>query len=224
MRLQLRKTLPVETYRRLEEIFLSMCHDIVRSALVEGYLNDEERFDVKGRKKDQTTAIVTTVARRRQQTKERTLIDLARFSDLIGNLEYCRLCRAIGESPSQICQMGSRPSLAIGESPTPTEHPVTIAERKKNKNNPYWNRANGELWFRNKLIRRVRICKDPTNGQLILDAFEAADWRSPISIPSTDMDPGKVHSAVNYLNEPLNLKLFHVQGGGSQITWKLKPK
>lgn len=206
MRLSIRTGLSPAIRTRFEELFLSICHPKLRATLVEEYLTADERRDL-GNRDDHTTDIVRVVAKRRHQSTERTVLELANICDLIGQLEYRRVCRAIGESPTRI------------------QHEVSVAERKRDTEKPYWDRAKGELWFCGKRIRQIRMCKNPTNGQLILDAFEAAEWSSPIPHPlSGQLDLSAIHLANNYLNTGLSSIHFHIQRGGNEITWEAKPK
>jgi hypothetical protein len=85
---------------------------------------------------------------------------------------------------------------------------------------PEWNAENGELRFRGKLVRTLRVGGRPTNIQRIVDAFQEEGWPTSIDNPL----PGgpnqqRLHATLQSLNEGLKGIRFHGQRGGRAIRW-----
>lgn len=87
---------------------------------------------------------------------------------------------------------------------------------------PSWHPERSELRWGAQVIRRVRLMANPSNIQLILDAFQAAGWPSRIDDPLPNgPDQQRLHQAVLSLNEGLDVIRFHVQEGGQAVTWSV---
>ena len=86
---------------------------------------------------------------------------------------------------------------------------------------PVWNSATGELRFRGKLARQVRICKTPTQCYRVCEAFHQAGWISVITNPfgSGLRVPG-ASQITNVCNKGLEFLRFHAQAGGRQLRWE----
>jgi hypothetical protein len=84
---------------------------------------------------------------------------------------------------------------------------------------PEWNPDRGKLLLGNKGIRSVRIMKQPSNIQLILDAFQADGWPERIMNPIAS---DKLSETIRTLNSGLKRIKFHSQEGGAAITWDFR--
>ena len=84
---------------------------------------------------------------------------------------------------------------------------------------PHWDADNGRLSFGGIEIRRVRIFRDPTNIQVILNDFEAAGWPTRIDNP-LEVDQQKLHQALRSLNRGLVMIRFRAQEGAQAIVWE----
>ena len=86
---------------------------------------------------------------------------------------------------------------------------------------PQWNAATGKLFWENRLVRKLRILKKPSNIQIILNAFEAAGWpeRIPNPVRPGLAPPVQVHETLRSLNKNLKAIRFHSQEGAGAIHW-----
>ena len=92
-------------------------------------------------------------------------------------------------------------------------------ERSTSPDHPCWEAKTGELRFGNRIVRRVRIMRVPTNIQKILDAFQDSGWPPQINNPLT-LGPQQLHQALRSLNYGLKKLRFHASGGGLAIYWE----
>ena len=90
---------------------------------------------------------------------------------------------------------------------------VPVADR------PIWNARTGELCFAGTVIRRVRVLKQPSNIQCILNAFQALGWPTRIDNPLPHGQQ-QLNQALRYLNTRLESIIFRSQEGGEAITWE----
>jgi hypothetical protein len=127
---------------------------------------------------------------KRVPTPDRATLDLALALGHASDSDYHWLMREIGEEPSTPGQL----------------------------NRPSWIASEGKLSFGGSVVRRVRIMGEPTNIQIILDAFQAANWPDSIPNPLTDGQQ-QLHQALRTLNHPLTGIRFHSKEGGRFITW-----
>ena len=84
---------------------------------------------------------------------------------------------------------------------------------------PIWRAETGELRLGDLVIRRVRVLRQPSNIQQILDAFQAAGWpsRIPNNLP---YGQEQLHQALRSLNTSLQTIRFRAQQGGTAIIWE----
>ena len=121
---------------------------------------------------------------------ERAVIEVANGLDLMSDKRANRLLRELGE-----------------------EEQASLPEDR-----PFWDSSRGELRLTEVIIRRVRLLKNPSNIQLILDDFQDAGW--PTRIPNPlDKDQHLLHLTVQSLNQGLKAIRFHGQEGGRAVTW-----
>jgi hypothetical protein len=86
---------------------------------------------------------------------------------------------------------------------------------------PSWRPDLGQLLWGDRVIRDVRVMRKPSNIQLILDAFEAANWPPRIDDPLPDgPNQHRLHLTLQSLNSGLEVIRFHAQEGGSAIYWR----
>lgn len=86
---------------------------------------------------------------------------------------------------------------------------------------PVWNRETGRLQYNGRTIRRVRIMKNPSNIQIILDSFQADGWPRTISNPIREASQQQLHEALRSLNDRLRRIRFASVQGGRVIRWEL---
>jgi hypothetical protein len=205
MRLPLRNDLSPVILGLLEELFLSICERHVRESIIEEHLTASERQILRNRV-CHATDIVTVIAKQRRQSVERTVLELAKSCGLVDPIRYHRVCRGIEESPTHI------------------KRGVTVAERKCDRSRPFFDEAEGRLWFRGRTVRRVRVCRIATTCQLILTAFESADWISPIPNPFLCGPEQSVSQVIHHLNTGLRSIRFRSQKSGEEIAWEVSSK
>ena len=124
---------------------------------------------------------------------ERAVIDVARGVELMSEETARWLLRELDlESP---------------QPPPPSERPV-------------WRSETGELRIGDRVIRRIRVMREPSNIHQVLDAFQAAGWSSRIKNPLT-RDQQQLHETLRSLNRDLEMVRFRAQEGGQAITWGL---
>ena len=84
---------------------------------------------------------------------------------------------------------------------------------------PAWDRKSGILRLGKHTIRRIRVMKDPSNIQQILDAFQAAGWPARIPNPLS-LGQQQLHESLRSLHWGLKKLRFRSQEGGRAITWE----
>jgi hypothetical protein len=87
---------------------------------------------------------------------------------------------------------------------------------------PDWRPDLGELYWRKKKVRDVRVMRNPSNIHRLLDAFAAAGWPARIANPFTDSNAQSLHLALASLNSRLKGIRFHSQGGGAEVNWRAR--
>jgi hypothetical protein len=85
---------------------------------------------------------------------------------------------------------------------------------------PDWQASTGELRWKGRVIRRVRILKNPANVQTVLAKFQRANWPARIKNPLR-FGQQQLHQTLRSLNERLQKIRFHGQEGGQAITWEV---
>jgi hypothetical protein len=94
-------------------------------------------------------------------------------------------------------------------------------QTKTTDNIPDWDKSSGKLRLNGRIIRTVRVMREPTNVQIILDKFQAANW--PTSIPNpfiNDDNPNLLHQAIRSLNKRLKSIRFHSSEGAKSVYWQ----
>lgn len=84
---------------------------------------------------------------------------------------------------------------------------------------PSWDSASGELRWGGQTIRNVRVMREPSNVQLLLDAFEAQGWPPRIDNPLPDAEPHQLNQALQQLKKNLSGIAFRSQEGGKVVCW-----
>ena len=86
---------------------------------------------------------------------------------------------------------------------------------------PVWKKANGELWYRSELIRRVKPAA--ANLRRILNHFQDVGWPKSIydPFPPDVKFPNRRRRAVATLNQGLMGICFSCKGNGTSISWAL---
>lgn len=84
---------------------------------------------------------------------------------------------------------------------------------------PAWDRKSGTLRLGKRIIRRVRVMKQPSNIQQILDAFQAAGWPTRVANPLS-LGQQQLHESLRSLHRGLKKLRFRSQEGGQAITWE----
>lgn len=120
-------------------------------------------------------------------SRPKAIIELGKRLNFLDDLHYHWLLREIGETHDP--RDGSRPN---------------------------WNPNSGKLHFRGRLIRKVRLLKQPSCVQVVLEAFEAAGWPESINCPT---GVKKLSESLRTLNSGLKRIRFHAQAGGTAIRW-----
>ncbi len=147
-------------------------------------------------------AILAVVARARRLSQEQALLEVAHRLGLVSSGRYEGLRQAIGEPGKR----GPTGSSSPGKKSRPTV--------------PRWDRGQGTLWWGGQPIRRLRVCKEPSRLEQIVNAFQENRWKRSIDSPFIkEKSPGDIHRIVHHLNRGLDAIRFHVQAGGRQITW-----
>ena len=82
---------------------------------------------------------------------------------------------------------------------------------------PSWNPRSGVLAFEGETIRNVKVCRSPTKGQRVLDAFDADGWPAEIAVPGVTDD--RLHQARHRLQKKLSRIAFSVVDGGRRVSW-----
>jgi hypothetical protein len=98
----------------------------------------------------------------------------------------------------------------------------TGEHKRPNSDLPDWRPdERGQLFFRGKPIRRVRIISTRSNIQRILDAFQKACWPHRIENPFPKVDQHQLHQTLRSLNRGLSKIRFGSQEGGRAVIWCL---
>jgi hypothetical protein len=84
---------------------------------------------------------------------------------------------------------------------------------------PVWQAETGQLRAGDGVIRRVRVMREPSNIQQILDAFQSAGWPNRIDNP-LPLGQQQLHQTLRSLNRGLAKVRFRAQEGGKAITWE----
>lgn len=87
---------------------------------------------------------------------------------------------------------------------------------------PSWDSASRELRFSGQTIRKVRVMREPSNVQRLLDAFEAQGWPPRIDNPLPGADEDQLHQALQQLKTKLSGITFSSQQGGKAVCWSAK--
>ena len=95
-------------------------------------------------------------------------------------------------------------------------------KRSKSAILPFWNNGDGTLRYGKHLARTVRVMAQPSNIQIILDAFQAANWTTTIPNPLAKKDQQRLHQALRSLNGGLRRLRFQSQQGGQVINWVVR--
>lgn len=86
-------------------------------------------------------------------------------------------------------------------------------------NRPIWRREKGELCFRGKVIRKIRLRKKRTNLETLLNEFDAENWQTEIASPFVFSQ--HLYDTIRYLNKNLSHIRFHASEGGEKCGWKV---
>jgi hypothetical protein len=84
---------------------------------------------------------------------------------------------------------------------------------------PSWNPETGELRLGSQVIRRVRVLRNPSNIQQILEEFQSTGWPSRIDNPLS-LGQQQLHDTLRSLNSGLEAIRFHAQEGGDAVVWE----
>ncbi|MHB9049232.1 MAG: hypothetical protein ACYC35_25210 [Pirellulales bacterium] len=84
---------------------------------------------------------------------------------------------------------------------------------------PTWCRDTGKLCRGDRVLRRLRPLQNPSNMQVMLDAFQSQDWPYRIANPLS-LGQQQLHETVRHLNKGLEGLRFHGQEGGGAVTWE----
>jgi hypothetical protein len=84
---------------------------------------------------------------------------------------------------------------------------------------PTWDSQNGELRFGDRVIRKTRVLRNPSNLQRIVEAFHVAGWPIRIDNPLS-LGQEQLHQALRSLNKGLDAIRFRAQEGGRAIVWE----
>jgi hypothetical protein len=84
---------------------------------------------------------------------------------------------------------------------------------------PVWDMRTGELRFAGNVIRRLRVMRQPSNIQRILDAFQSAGWPVAVSNPLGN-DQHQLSLTLYHLNRRLEAIRFHSVEGGRSVRWR----
>ncbi|MEX2308413.1 MAG: hypothetical protein WD738_12505, partial [Pirellulales bacterium] len=144
--------------------------------------------------------ILDVLVEYRQWTYERALIELAFGLDMVGPGRYRALRRQIGE-PADV-------------------HATAMQNSSQSLAKPRWDRAEGQLWLGDDIIRMVRIRRTPSRVQRLIEAFERARWKKAIESPFADeLSQDGLHGFLNDVNDGLKQIRFHGRAGGRELTW-----
>jgi hypothetical protein len=95
---------------------------------------------------------------------------------------------------------------------------------QKPADRPSWNVQTGQLSWHGKTIREIRVMRQPSALQRILDAFEAAGWLTEIPNPLSANAPDATHQALHELNRGLERITFHSKEGARTLYWEAAAK
>jgi hypothetical protein len=126
----------------------------------------------------------------RQTSLERAVVELAFAADVIEPSKRKQLILQLGENPAKLESL---------------------------RNLPSYDAATGKLTWGNQSTEfRVRTTR--TAPQILLEAFERANWRDAIKSPLGDS--ARTHQVLSMMNRRLEGIHFHAQGGDArEISW-----
>ena len=171
----------------------------VRSAVValrvwEEFFTDDDRQRLGGDIEEswQRLGTVGMWRKARGGTLEQAVIDIANESNLLDDKGAKRL----------------RDELRISSAST------NAADER-----PRWDAGRGEVRFGGEVIRPVRVLRNPSNIQHVLDSFESAGWPSRIDNP-LGLGQEQLHQTLRSLNRGLKAIRFHAQDGAEAVVWQ----
>ena len=94
-----------------------------------------------------------------------------------------------------------------------------IGDEPPEPGRPFWDPSTAELRLGNELIRCVRVMKQKSNIQRILDAFQARRWPPRIDNPLAGGQE-QLHQTLRSLNRGTTGIRFRAQEGGNAVTWE----
>jgi hypothetical protein len=204
-----RRVLPPNIRDQLSELYHRICNPTIRRKALDEFLTEKESRElIKGSgPKDlgvdsriSSKRILLVIAKRPGWTLERALLELTFSMDLIGHGRFRALLRAIGES------IEAEPQVTASIDVTPPK--------------PKWKPEDGKLYFHGRVIRKVRICRSPSNVHRLIEAFEMADWKTTIESPfGSGLAQNELHHLLHVVNRDLDCIRFHTRAGGREITW-----
>lgn len=87
---------------------------------------------------------------------------------------------------------------------------------------PTWNPDTGNLYWGRHVIRHVRLFKKkPSNLQVLVEEFAAANWPEVIDSPFQFADT--LYETLRALNKGLDRIQFHAASGGDRCRWEAVP-
>ena len=185
--------LPQKVLEELQQQYLRIKMWVSAARLWERVLTEQDRHRLGGNLEECFSRLGTVGmwAELRAVSQPRAIADVAHELGCLDQTTYRWLLREIGEEP---------------DAQAPPDRPS-------------WTASTGELRWRGRVIRRVRVLARPSNIQTILDAFQAANWRPRILNP-LGLGQQQLHQALRSLNRGLKQIRFHAQEGGQAITWE----
>ena len=126
------------------------------------------------------------------------------------NTRHVSFTRAVVEVASQ---------LGFLDEPTYRWLSREIGDEPPQPGRPFWDISTGELRLGKKVIRRLRVMRNPSNIQQILDQFQLQLWPSRIDNP-LESDQEKLHQTLRSLNQGLEKIRFRAQEGGEAVIWE----
>lgn len=94
-----------------------------------------------------------------------------------------------------------------------------IGDEPPQPGRPFWDMSTGELRLGKKVIRRLRVMRNPSNIQQILDEFQLQLWQSRIDNP-LGSGQEQLHQTLRSLNRGLEKIRFRAQEGGEAVIWE----
>jgi len=84
---------------------------------------------------------------------------------------------------------------------------------------PFWDAAEGKLYFKGKEVRSLQLREKNSHTQQILEAFQGEKWPTEIHHPFGEF-PSKAKDAVKYLNQVCTGIRFYSRQKGKILSWK----